>query len=350
MTAYMKDMVTLLLENRPDKPINFITDYFRNVLAGSNPLTRAIRFIRLSPAGHPAFEDNLVSAYAALDGRRGHIAAGDLHKLLRLLCSEAPLNIARPILTILDKRDTDTISFTEFACSVRATIELDETLCRAEALLAVVTGAVGSPGPSSAPAAVSRAAVAARVGRDTGGGAASSEHASGSGDATGVPGCTTDLAYIPPPLAPRSLLELILRHLKHARSGSPVPNAPSSPISHAAACSALLHREVHASLVAPMTSRAGAAFPGGLSAPGHPGAEMIPVKEFYFAILRAALDCDELGGAEAVMEAAISAATLRERPGDVEVPLAAKALASKLAAPKIASSAWRAAWQHGVHL
>lgn len=121
VTAYMKDMVTLLLENRPEKPIEFINDYFTTVLVGSNsnPLTRALRFVRLSPVGHPAFEDNLVAAYAALDGKRGHVAAGELQKLTRLLCSDAPLNISRSLLVLLDKRDADPVSYAEFGCAVR---------------------------------------------------------------------------------------------------------------------------------------------------------------------------------------------------------------------------------------
>lgn len=64
VTAYMKDMVTLLLDNRPEKPIEFITDYFHTVLAASTPITRALRFVRLSPPGHPVFDDNLAPAYA----------------------------------------------------------------------------------------------------------------------------------------------------------------------------------------------------------------------------------------------------------------------------------------------
>ena len=41
VTAYMKDVVTLLLENRPPEPIDFIADYFRTVIQGSSPLLRA---------------------------------------------------------------------------------------------------------------------------------------------------------------------------------------------------------------------------------------------------------------------------------------------------------------------
>ena len=38
VTAYMKDCVTLLLENRPDEPLTFMGDYFRTVTQPSSPL------------------------------------------------------------------------------------------------------------------------------------------------------------------------------------------------------------------------------------------------------------------------------------------------------------------------
>ena len=32
VTAYIKDMVTVLLENRPEKPLEFISEYLANAL------------------------------------------------------------------------------------------------------------------------------------------------------------------------------------------------------------------------------------------------------------------------------------------------------------------------------
>jgi hypothetical protein len=67
--------------------------------------------------------------------------------------------------------------------------------------------------------------------------------------------------------------------------------------------------------------------------------EMVPVREFYTCVLRAALRCGELSGTEEVVEAAISAASLRERSGDAGVPAAARALAAKLAAARTSGAA-----------
>eukprot|EP00756_Hemistasia_phaeocysticola_P059849 Hpha_TRINITY_DN36839_c0_g1::TRINITY_DN36839_c0_g1_i1::g.139788::m.139788 len=71
VTAYLKDVSTLLLENRPDEPLSFIADYFRNVIQGTSPLVRSYRYIRLTHRGRRAFWDNLVAAYATLDEKRG---------------------------------------------------------------------------------------------------------------------------------------------------------------------------------------------------------------------------------------------------------------------------------------
>ena len=84
VTAYMKDCVTLLLENRPDEPLTFMGDYFRTVTQPSSPLLRAYRYIRLTPLDRPAFPDNLVAAYAALDSQRGTngVTGAELQRLL----------------------------------------------------------------------------------------------------------------------------------------------------------------------------------------------------------------------------------------------------------------------------
>eukprot|EP00965_Chrysotila_dentata_P129810 4290991-Pleurochrysis_carterae.AAC.2 len=118
VTAYMKDMVTLLLENRPEKPIEFIAEYFRTVIHGSSPLLRAYRYVRLSRLDQDAFEDNLVAAYGALDARRGVVVAAELQRILRLICSDCPVQLSRSILLLIDKHDLDPITFKEFSVAV----------------------------------------------------------------------------------------------------------------------------------------------------------------------------------------------------------------------------------------
>jgi len=46
--SYLKDVTTLLLENRPDDAIGFVNDYFKNVAQGSSEIVRAFRCVPLN--------------------------------------------------------------------------------------------------------------------------------------------------------------------------------------------------------------------------------------------------------------------------------------------------------------
>ena len=138
VTAYMKDVVTLLLENRPASPIAFIQKYFLTVTQGSSPLLRAYRYIQLTPPHRSAFVDNLVAAYATLDNRRGasHVTGADLLRLLRLLCVDCPVDVSATLLQQLDRTEGDPISFDEFSAAVRAALLYDKLAARARCALA----------------------------------------------------------------------------------------------------------------------------------------------------------------------------------------------------------------------
>lgn len=139
VTAYMKDVVTLLLENRPSSPIAFMAKYFRTVTQGSSPLLRAYRYIRLANPSQDAFVDNLVSAYVALDARRGvsGVTGAELLRLLRLLCAECPIDVTRSLLLLIDRTESDPVCFEEFSSAVRAGLLYDELFQRASSLFAM---------------------------------------------------------------------------------------------------------------------------------------------------------------------------------------------------------------------
>ena len=137
VTAYMKDVVTLLLENRPAHPIAFISRYFKTVTQGSSPLLRAYRYIQLAPPTQTtAFVDNLVAAYVALDSRRGtsHVTGAELVRLLRLLAGHCPVDISAPLLQQLGRAESDPISFGEFSALVRASLQYEAFFSRASTL------------------------------------------------------------------------------------------------------------------------------------------------------------------------------------------------------------------------
>ena len=67
LTVYLKDAVTLVLENRPADPVGFIADYLRRVLSGASNVSRAYQYLTLSPHHRQAFMDNAVVAFSVLD-------------------------------------------------------------------------------------------------------------------------------------------------------------------------------------------------------------------------------------------------------------------------------------------
>lgn len=139
VTAYMKDVVTLLLENRPSAPIAFICRYFKSITqGGTSPLLRAYRYIQLAPPKQAAFVDNLVAAYLALDSRRGasNVSGAELLRLLRLLCANCPLDVSLPLLHELGRSESEPVAFDEFAAVVRAGLLYEDLFARACGLFA----------------------------------------------------------------------------------------------------------------------------------------------------------------------------------------------------------------------
>ena len=134
----MKDVVTLLLENRPSSPIAFMAKYFRTVTQGSSPLLRAYRYIRLASPSQDAFIDNLVAAYVALDAKRGAsgVTGAELLRLLRLLCADCPVDVTRALLLSVDRTESDPVSFEEFSAVIRSGLLYDDFFQRASSLFA----------------------------------------------------------------------------------------------------------------------------------------------------------------------------------------------------------------------
>eukprot|EP00320_Phaeocystis_rex_P006832 CAMPEP_0119089594 /NCGR_PEP_ID=MMETSP1178-20130426/149558_1 /TAXON_ID=33656 /ORGANISM="unid sp, Strain CCMP2000" /LENGTH=237 /DNA_ID=CAMNT_0007072957 /DNA_START=58 /DNA_END=767 /DNA_ORIENTATION=- len=138
VTAYMKDCVTLLLENRPDEPLTFMGDYFRTVTQPSSPLLRAYRYIRLAPLDRPAFPDNLAAAYAALDSQRGtNVTGAELQRLLAVICSDYPIDVSHSLLAAVGKREADVVNYDVFSAAVRACLQYEAFFHRLDAVFAL---------------------------------------------------------------------------------------------------------------------------------------------------------------------------------------------------------------------
>ena len=71
ITAYLREAVNLVLENRPQAPVEFLSEYFRNAVQGSSYLHRAYRFVRIQ-IGPTSFMSN-GQAHRVLSRRKGSV-------------------------------------------------------------------------------------------------------------------------------------------------------------------------------------------------------------------------------------------------------------------------------------
>lgn len=128
LSAYFKDVMTLVLENRPHDPIDFITEYYRNCAQGSSHLHRSYRYIRLTERNNDVFMDNLYMAYKSLSRRKGSIGATgeEMSKLLALLCHDFPPDVSSNILRRLGRRAADVVTFEEFALATKSCLLYEE--------------------------------------------------------------------------------------------------------------------------------------------------------------------------------------------------------------------------------
>jgi len=140
VTPYLKDVITLLLENRPAQPVDFIQDYFKNVILGTSSFLRSYRYICFTERGRQTFMDNLAAAYKTLDTckttcakrQNGGVSGADFSKLVKSLCRDFPQEHLNTIIEVLGTNENDRISFQEFAAGVNACLLYAEFFDHAE--------------------------------------------------------------------------------------------------------------------------------------------------------------------------------------------------------------------------
>uniref|UniRef100_A0A7S4KYP1 EF-hand domain-containing protein n=1 Tax=Guillardia theta TaxID=55529 RepID=A0A7S4KYP1_GUITH len=137
VNVYLKDCITLVLENRPEKPLEFIADYLNNALHGKSSTQRSYRYIRLTRRNRQAFMDNLASAYFTLvrhsemQGQSGLTGAQYL-SLIKLFCSDFPPEVIESLTKVMDKKTSESISFSYFAAGINACLMYEEFFEHAE--------------------------------------------------------------------------------------------------------------------------------------------------------------------------------------------------------------------------
>ena len=139
--THLKEAISLLLENRPENPIQFLAEHFRNlqqtpanlgglganvpsangVVASSVNILRAYRLITLNRVDMKSFQDNVFHAYTLLEKDHGSsgIKGFDFIKIVKMLCLDYPPEILKGMLSLLDKREEENVDFDEFLCGIR---------------------------------------------------------------------------------------------------------------------------------------------------------------------------------------------------------------------------------------
>ena len=142
--VHLKEAISLLLENRPENPIQFLAEHFRNlqqtpanlgglganvpsangVVASTVNVMRAYRLITLNKVDMKSFSDNVFQAYTMLEKDHGSsgIKGFDLIKIVKMLCLEYPPEILKGMLGVIDKREEENVDFDEFLCAIRTVV------------------------------------------------------------------------------------------------------------------------------------------------------------------------------------------------------------------------------------
>eukprot|EP00128_Syssomonas_multiformis_P012712 Colp12_sorted_trinity150504_noHs@10277 len=82
ITEQFHNILEILLENRPEEPIDFIAEYFQNLANGLEFQAEALQLIKLCHHSKAPFMDNMVRSYMALNERPGET---QVHRTQRVL-------------------------------------------------------------------------------------------------------------------------------------------------------------------------------------------------------------------------------------------------------------------------
>ena len=188
LTVYLKDVVTLCLENRPADPVAFIAEYLRRVTHRTTPVSRACQYLKLAPHHRRAFMDNAAVAHAGLCAGSNKtqtpgVRPEDHLLVLREMCPRLPRRVvetaARAALSRRFHDETvvgagtggarDGLDFFEFAGSVRVCLAFEELLGELEETLSSIELRGASASDAARPVArdaLRAAAETAAGGRD----------------------------------------------------------------------------------------------------------------------------------------------------------------------------------------
>lgn len=91
---YLRDVVTLLLKARDDRPLDFISEYFADVMNGTGVLLREYAHVNRNTRNRWSFVQSAREALGELDQAQ-LLAAPAFMQLLRLVCPDFPAELAK---------------------------------------------------------------------------------------------------------------------------------------------------------------------------------------------------------------------------------------------------------------
>ena len=104
---------------RTERPLEFIAEYFSQVLNGTNVLAREFAYVHECPRNRWAFMKEVHEAFGDLDQGQP-LTAAELAHLLRLLCPDFPLELCRDACVLCgDEAGAFPLAELTFACMVR---------------------------------------------------------------------------------------------------------------------------------------------------------------------------------------------------------------------------------------
>eukprot|EP00792_Barthelona_sp_PAP020_P004089 TRINITY_DN1880_c0_g1_i1.p2 TRINITY_DN1880_c0_g1~~TRINITY_DN1880_c0_g1_i1.p2 ORF type:complete len:215 (-),score=65.37 TRINITY_DN1880_c0_g1_i1:1016-1660(-) len=136
IVAYLTDVITLIGENRPINPYNFITRYFNNLeLETNDPSLKAFQLLQMSEIGQNNFEECLTSSFFCLyDDESFNITKNNFVLLLKHFENCKPQKIYKKFVKFLEIQLEDYTNFEKFKnittklCQIRITYqELKDT-------------------------------------------------------------------------------------------------------------------------------------------------------------------------------------------------------------------------------
>ena len=146
ITTDIQEVLTQIIENRPEDPVGFLADYFETVAEKTDRVSKAYQQVCLTHHSKPAFHTNVRFAYDLLSqtkiSRKTKGLTGKVHsEFLHLLLGDSfPAPIREKLLKKIQCRNHEVVCFEVFKSGVFTCLVLQDFLKEAEALFKSLDG------------------------------------------------------------------------------------------------------------------------------------------------------------------------------------------------------------------